>query len=314
MARPKNPAQALVPDIALDEARIRAEQNLVARLTDEDAERRAQLEAQFADGLPWHPAHYEAEIRRELRAGCEAFLRAGRLLLVARECAAHGEWGEMLGRLGIERTQAFRMIEAARRVAGLPNVARAQHLIAAAGSQSKLIALLSLPEDELEELAETGATGGLSTDDVAIMTRDQLRAAVRELRADAEAKDRVLQDKEARISKLDVALQRARELPPSEREQRRQQLRQQILGDIDTAANSLLLEIERYAVALANANVAVNELGQHSVGMSEAVNHKVAALFQHVIDVTLANEALPRFDAMLPPSVVADLGRGDAGL
>lgn len=314
MARPKNTVQALVPDIALDEARIHADQNLVATLNDADIERRHAIEEQFADGLPWHPAHYEAEIRRELRAGCEAFLRAGRLLLVARECAAHGEWYEILERLGLEREQARRMIEAARRVAGLSNRSTSSDLLAAVKNQSKLIELLSLPEDQFAELAETGATNGLSTDEVAKMGVRELRAAVRDLRADAEAKDRVLRDKEERISKLDVALQRARELPPDERAVRRGQLRQQILSEIDVAANSLLLEIERYGMALASANQAMGELGQHSLGMSEAVNHKVAGLFQTVIDITLENEALPRFDVMLPANVVADLGRGDAAL
>lgn len=314
MARPKNTLRELAPDIALDEARIHAEQNLVATLNDAERERRQQLEDQFADGLPWHPAHYEAEIRRELRAGCEAFLRAGRLLLVARECAAHGDWLEMLDRLGIEARQSQRMIEAARRVAGVANASTSTHLLAAVKNQSKLIELLSLPEDQFAELAETGATGDLSTDEVAKMGVRELRAAVRDLRADAEAKDSVLRDKEERISKLDVQLQRARELPADERAVRRGQLRQQILGEIDAAANSLLLEIERYGMALASANQAMAELGQHSLGMAEAVNNKVAGLFQTVIDITLENEALPRFDVMLPANVVADLGRGDAGL
>lgn len=151
--------------------------------------RQTQLVEQFGDGLPWHPDHYEAAIRGELRRGCESFLRAGRYLMVARECAAHGEWSGMLERLCMEPRQAQRMMEAARRVALLPNASRATHLIEATGSQSKLIELLSLPEDQFVELAETGTTGQLALDDVDSMTRDDLRAAVREARADIEAKD-----------------------------------------------------------------------------------------------------------------------------
>lgn len=159
---------------------------------------------EYGDGLPWHPDHYEAAIRGELRRGCEAFLRAGRYLLVARECAVHGEWVSLLTRLGISQPQAHRMTEAARRVSALPNHSRANDLIAAAGTQSKLIELLSLPEDQFTELAEEGATGGLERDDVANMTRDELRAAVREARADASAKD-------DHISKLSDRLNRAEE-------------------------------------------------------------------------------------------------------
>lgn len=166
--------------------------------------RQSALVEQFGDGLPWHPDHYEAAIRGELRRGCESFLRAGRYLLVARECALHGEWQGLLDRLGIARDQAWRMMEAARRVSALPNVARAQHLIEVSGSQSKLIELLSLPEDQFTELAERGSTGELALDDVESMTRDELRAAVREARADADAKDQ-------RITKLSDDLNKEHE-------------------------------------------------------------------------------------------------------
>jgi len=159
---------------------------------------------EFGDGLPWHPDHYEAAIRGELRRGCDAFLRAGRYLIVARECAVHGEWAGILGRLGMEPRQAQRMMEAARRVCALPNASRATHLVEAVGTQSKLIELLSLPEDQFAELAEKGATGDLDLDDLADMTRDDLRAAVREARADLEAKDQ-------RIGKLSDDLNRAEE-------------------------------------------------------------------------------------------------------
>lgn len=159
---------------------------------------------QFGDGLPWHPDHYEAAIRGALRRGCEAFLYAGRHLIVARECALHGEWQGIIDRLGIGRDQASRMMEAARRVLALPNVAHAQHLIEAAGTQGKLIALLSLPEDQFAELAEQGTTGGLDVDGIEQMTRDELRAAVREARADMDAKDQ-------RINKLSEGVNKAEE-------------------------------------------------------------------------------------------------------
>lgn len=110
-------------------------------------EHQSEVVDQFGDGLPWHPDHYENAIRSELRRGCEAFLRAGRYLVVARECAAHGEWQGMLERLSIEPRQAQRMMEAARRVAVLPNASTSTHLMAAAKSESKIIELLSCPRN-----------------------------------------------------------------------------------------------------------------------------------------------------------------------
>ena len=162
------------------------------------------LVEQFGDGLPWHPDHYEAAIRGELRRGCESFLRAGRYLMVARECAAHGEWGGMLDRLGMEPRQAHRMMEAARRVASLPNRSTSTDLIAAVKSESKLIELLSLPEDQFKELAEVGETGDLALDDIVTMSVRELRQQVREARADIEAKNQ-------RISQLSENLNKEHE-------------------------------------------------------------------------------------------------------
>ncbi|WP_099605533.1 hypothetical protein [Stenotrophomonas maltophilia] len=159
---------------------------------------------QFGDGLPWHPDHYENAIRSELRRGCEAFLRAGRYLVVARECAVHGEWQAMLERLCLGKDQALRMMEAARRVSALPNVATSRHLVDAAKSESKLIELLSLPEEQFAELAEKGETDGLSLDDVESMTVRELRAAIRDARGDLEARDQ-------RISKLSEDLTKEHE-------------------------------------------------------------------------------------------------------
>lgn len=164
----------------------------------------AALVEQFGDGLPWHPDHYEAAIRRELHRGCEAFLRAGRYLLVARDCALHGEWSGMLQRLGMEPRQAQRMMEAARRVAALPNASTSTHLIASVKNESKLIELLSLPEDQFKELAEVGETGDLALDDIVSMSVRELRNQVRELRADVDAKDQ-------RISKLSDDLNKEHE-------------------------------------------------------------------------------------------------------
>ncbi|HGM7091483.1 TPA: DUF3102 domain-containing protein [Stenotrophomonas maltophilia] len=188
-AKPLAQAESVTPELDTSNLAERS-QELVTL-----GEHQSEVVDQFGDGLPWHPDHYENAIRSELRRGCEAFLRAGRYLIVARECAAHGEWQEMLDRLGVGKAQAFRMMEAAKRVAALPNVSHAKHLVEATKSQSRLIELLSLPEEQFAELAEQGETGGLSLDDVETMSRAELRAAIRDARADLDAKDQ-------RINKL----------------------------------------------------------------------------------------------------------------
>jgi hypothetical protein len=168
------------------------------------------LVAEFGEGLHWDPDHYTAAIAAEMKRGCEAFLRAGRLLVVAKGCASHGEWSGMLDRLGLEPRQAQRMMEAARRVAALPNASTSTHLLEAAGSPSKLIELLSLPEEQFTQLAEEGETGELSLDDVAKMGVRDLRNAVREARADLDAKDERAAERERKIEALQKELRKAK--------------------------------------------------------------------------------------------------------
>lgn len=184
--RGAKPLTAATPvDAALDGQLLAARNQELAVM---NAQQQAAID-QFGDGLPWSMDHYEAEIRHELRRGCESFLRAGRYLVVVREFTTHGEWTGMLGRLGIEPRQAQRMMEAARRVTALSNASTSTHLLRAAESSGKLIELLSLPEDQFTELATDGETGSLSLEDVEKMTVRELRAAVRDARADIEAKD-----------------------------------------------------------------------------------------------------------------------------
>ena len=159
---------------------------------------------EYGDGLPWHPDHYEAAIRIEIGRSAESFLRAGRLLLVARECAEHGEWIGMLNRINLGRDSAERMMMWARQISGAANAARVRHLQDAASTIGKMIELSRLPDDQFRALAEEGRTGELDLDDVASMTRDELRAAVREARADASAKDE-------RIGKLSDDVNKAEE-------------------------------------------------------------------------------------------------------
>ena len=201
MSKGRKPLQdaAIVGDVMDSDALAENHQQLAAMSQHQQA-----LVEQFGDGLPWHPDHYEAAIRIEIGRSAESFLRAGRMLLVARACSAHGEWGGMLRRLNLGETSALHMMAWARQVEGLSNPARVQDLQAAAGTIGKMIELSRLPDEQFQALADIGSTGELDLDDVANMTRDALRAAVRSARADMEAKDE-------RITKLSNDVNKAEE-------------------------------------------------------------------------------------------------------
>ena len=173
-------------------------------------ERREQAIVKFGDGLPsWSMEHYESQIRHELGRSAESFLQAGKMLLVARACTTHGEWGGMLQRLNLGSDTALRMMSWAKHCAALPNPARVRDLTQSAGTIGKMIELCQLPPEQFLELSE-GQTGELSLDDVARMTRDELRAAVRDARGDIEAKDTRAANQEREIESLRKQLSKAR--------------------------------------------------------------------------------------------------------
>ena len=159
---------------------------------------------QFGDGLPYVHEIYIAESQRDMRTAAEAAVRVGRRLIVMKAHEPRGEWMSSLAQLGIGQDTAERMMAAARRLEALPNSAPARNLIEAAKSQSKLFELLSLPDDQFKELASEGETDGLALDDLAGMTRKELREAIRELKADVAAKDE-------RIGKLSDQVNKAEE-------------------------------------------------------------------------------------------------------
>ena len=154
---------------------------------------------QFGDGLPFDLPRYEHVIRTHLARSADEMLAAGRALLVVREHVPHGEWNEFLDRLSIDRTLAKRMQQAALKFS---NGATSHHLLEAAGNKSKLIELLVLDDDQVAELNEGGTVAGITLDDVATMSVSDLRKTLREARAEAEANDKLLSEKNDQIDTL----------------------------------------------------------------------------------------------------------------
>ncbi|HEL7673010.1 TPA: hypothetical protein UL936_001987 [Stenotrophomonas maltophilia] len=273
-AKPLAQAEPVVQDLDAEKLAERS-QELVTL-----GEHQSEVVDQFGDGLPWHPDHYENAIRSELRRGCEAFLRAGRYLVVARECATHGDWQGMLERLSIEPRQAQRMMEAARRVSMLPNASHATHLVAATKTQSRLIELLSLPEEQFTELAEQGETGGLSLDDVETMSRAELRAAIRDARADLEAKDQ-------RITKLSDDLNKAEEKTAKAQKKWKKatpdEQSQELLTQLELATSQVRLAIATGSEE-AGFSGAVIALMQHAEQHDLNVDEQVAGIIASLIN------------------------------
>lgn len=149
------------------------------------------------------PDLIQRDIAANMRRSVEACLEVGRGLRVLKEACEHGQFMVRLEALGIDVNVAGRFMNAARKFSNSPTSA---NLVRAIGTQSKLLEMLVLDDEQIEELELTGQTGELKLDDIATMSVKELRAALRETRENAEAQARLLTDKNAKIDELAAKL------------------------------------------------------------------------------------------------------------
>lgn len=150
------------------------------------------------------PDLIQRDISANMRRSVEACLEVGRGLTVLKAACSHGQFLPRLDVLGIEPRVAQKFMATAAKFVN----ASSTPLLKAIGNQTKLFEMLVLDDEDLEELALTGQTGELSLDDVATMSVKELRVAVRSLRGDVDAKDKVLDAAQKKLTKLQVQAQK----------------------------------------------------------------------------------------------------------
>ena len=180
------------------------EAQLVANVRAVAAQIGYQLPADCTD-----PDLIQRDISANMRRSVEACLEVGRGLAVLKVACGHGNFIARLDVLGIDHSVAKRFVQAA---AKFSNGATSRHLIGSIGNQSKLFEMLVLDDEQIEELELTGQTGELHLDEIATMSVKELRSALREAKADSEAKDHVLSEKNKKLDELDKKLRKRKEV------------------------------------------------------------------------------------------------------
>lgn len=148
----------------------------------------------------------EDEIRFYQRRSVEALLECGKRLLVLKELTPHGEFVQRVELLGFHIKTAQRFMTAASKTAKSDKLS---FLAGQVKSASAFLELVTHDDDELAVLEHM--------DDVDRMSASQLRAALREARADRQATQEVLDKKNQRIDQLEREKVRIAATPPDER-------------------------------------------------------------------------------------------------
>ncbi len=135
----------------------------------------------------------EDEIRFYQRQTVQAMLELGRRLLVLKELTPHGDFEKRIELLGFSVRNAQRFMSTTLKTAKSANLAL---LSTQVKSISAFLELVTHDEDVLEDLSKM--------DDIDRLSASQLRERVRELSSDMEAKDRVLDDTQRKLTQLQV--------------------------------------------------------------------------------------------------------------
>ena len=155
----------------------------------------------WADGEIYDEKVFIERGRLKFREAQEAFFEFGRVLVVLKEHMPHGKFQETVKReFNIAPQSARRMIQATVKFCS-PQLLKAQPKLLTLG-KSKLFELMTEDDEDLQELADGGSINGMTLDDIDRMTRNELRAALRESRETAEAKDKIIADKNKKVDEL----------------------------------------------------------------------------------------------------------------
>ena len=155
---------------------------------------------QWGNGEVYNEDRWIERGRQAMRQTVEGMFELGRVLIVLKEHMTWEKFADVCEVFGMSVRAAQQLTQATRRFA-TPQMQKAQSKLMELG-KSKLLELLVEEDEALADLADGGDINGHTLDDVERMTVRELRAALRESRDTAEAKDKIIADKNKKVDEL----------------------------------------------------------------------------------------------------------------
>lgn len=221
--------------------------------------------AQIAEVIPANIADHHANVVRlaedyqyqgELTVGAledrirfyqgrtvEAVLEMGRCLLILKEMCSHGDFTKRIELLGFSPRMAQKFMQATLKVKSEFN-----SLIAKVDSQTKLLELITLDDDQLEALNSGESVGGITLDDIDTMSVSELKKALKQARAENEAKDEVLATKNRKIDELDAKLSVRKHIDNAKIVQ--QEVESHINDELGTSTKTVMTAISQFGAVI----------------------------------------------------------------
>ena len=239
----------------------------------------------------------EDEIRFYQQRSVEAVMELGKRLLILKEMTPHGEFSKRIEMLGFSKRTAQRFMSVVLKYSKTTTLS----LLEKSGNGSKLLELMVLDDDDIEIIDQGGSIGDVNLDSIETMSVRELKKALREAKADSEAKDKLIVSKDQKINKLDTELSKstsqAQILKKQETEQ--QQLTASALETLHAACLTMHNSTARFVNEINSVLAAIEEHGLYNI--QEQLEANVVAAFQQIAQTSVDLGIQIDFEAMVNP-------------
>ncbi|MGY3823116.1 hypothetical protein [Acinetobacter haemolyticus] len=253
----------------------------------------------------------EDEIRFYQQRSVEAVLELGKRLLILKEITPHGEFKQRTEMLGFSSRMAQKFMSAVLKF----SKANSSSLLAKAGSQTKILELVVLDDDDIDVLEQGGSIGDLSLDTIETMTVSELKKALRDAKSDIEAKEQVIKTKDQRANELleeNTKLKSPAQIK-KRAETEQQQLAKKSLEEISAACLKMHNDTVRFTNEINSVIDAIEEHGLYDI--QEQLEADVVAAFQQIAQTSVALGIQIDFEAMVSPSwMTDDINKDELGI
>ena len=140
----------------------------------------------------------EDEIRFYQQRSVEAVMELGKRLLILKEMTPHGEFSKRIEMLGISKRTAQRFMSVVLKFSKTTSMS----LLEKSGNGTKLLELMVLDDDDIDVIDQGGSIGDVSLDTIETMSVRELKKALRDAKADIDAKEQVIKAKDQEKNKI----------------------------------------------------------------------------------------------------------------
>ncbi|MDO5650529.1 MAG: DUF3102 domain-containing protein [Moraxella sp.] len=227
----------------------------------------------------------------------EAVLEMGKCLLILKEMCPHGDFAKRIELLGFSPRMAQKFMQVTLKVKSEFN-----SLIAKVDSQTKLLELITLDDDQLEALNSGESVGGITLDDIDTMSVSELKKALKQAHAENDAKDEVLATKNRKIDELDAKLSVRKQIDNAKVVQ--QEVESHINDELGVSTKTVMTAVSQFGAVIETLSEQAQE--NYLPHLNQKIVQEVSFLYSRLAELGLSLGV--DLSAMMASDWATDLG------